>query len=107
MMKANFAIGQIVYHARFAYRGVVVDVDTEFRRSEEWYETMVGKIRPERDQPWYLLLVDGQDKESYVPQQQLEATEDRTPIRHPHLTRYFKNFRDGYYLKVANDGELN
>jgi heat shock protein HspQ len=77
---AAFAVGQIVRHLRFGYRGVVVDVDPVFSLSDAWYEE-VARSRPPKDRPWYHVLV------------------DETPIRHPLLARYFDDFRDGRYRR--------
>ena len=38
--KAVFRLGQIVYHPKFRYRGVIVDADPYFQGTEEWYETV-------------------------------------------------------------------
>ncbi len=65
MAKPKFFVGQIVYHSRFDYRGVVVDVDGSFQGSEAWYE-QVARSRPPKDQPWYRVLVDGGEHETYV-----------------------------------------
>ena len=47
-MEARFAIGDLVNHKLFNYRGVVYDVDPQFALSEEWYET-VARSRPPKD----------------------------------------------------------
>ena len=56
--KAKFAIGELIHHRLFDYRGVVFDVDPDFQGTEEWY-TRVARSRPPKDQPWYHVLVDG------------------------------------------------
>lgn len=96
--EAQFAPGQIVRHLRFEYRGVVVDVDSEFAGTEEWYET-VARSRPPRDKPWYHVLVDGADHSTYVAERHLELDPDRREIRHPLLFRFFDHFRNGHYGK--------
>ena len=53
----RFAIGELIHHRRFDYRGVIVDVDPEFQGTEEWYEQMAVS-RPPKDAPWYHVLVD-------------------------------------------------
>jgi len=96
-VQAKFYIGQIVHHARFDYRGVIVDVDAQFNGSEAWYDT-VAKSRPPKDQPWYRVLVDGADHETYVAEHHLEADQSSTPVRHPAVHEYFAGYRDGQYL---------
>jgi heat shock protein HspQ len=94
---ANFAIGQLVHHRLFDYRGVVADVDPHFRGSEEWYDAM-ARSRPPKDRPWYHVLVDGAVHRTYVAERNLEADDSGDPIRHPELDDYFKSFDDGRYL---------
>ena len=53
---SKFAIGQLVHHQLFEYRGVIIDVDATFQGTEEWYEH-VAKSRPPKDAPWYRVLI--------------------------------------------------
>lgn len=96
MQAAKWYIGQLIRHRMFDYRGVVYDVDPEFMLSDEWYE-QVAKSRPPKDEPWYRVLVDGSDHETYVAQRNLEADEDRSPISHPLTDQLFSGFEDGRY----------
>ncbi|MCI5105881.1 MAG: heat shock protein HspQ [Pseudomonadales bacterium] len=93
---AKFAIGSLVQHNKFNYRGVVVDVDPQFMLSEQWYE-QVAKSRPPKDQPWYRVLVDNADNETYVAERHLEADSSQEPIRHPLVDELFSGFSDGHY----------
>jgi heat shock protein HspQ len=97
---ARFSPGELVRHARFDYRGVVVDVDATFQLSDEWYE-QVARSRPPKDQPWYHVLVDGSSSTTYVAERHLETDASREPIRHPLLDRYFRNFHKGRYVAEA------
>ena len=45
MPSARFSVGDVVQHKLFDYRGVIVDVDTHFQGTEEWYE-VVARSRP-------------------------------------------------------------
>ena len=36
---AKFSLGQIVYHSKFKYRGVIVDADPNFQGTDEWYDS--------------------------------------------------------------------
>jgi heat shock protein HspQ len=93
---AKFAIGSLVQHNKFNYRGVVVDVDPEFMLSEQWYE-QVAKSRPPKDQPWYRVLVDNADNETYVAERHLQADTSKQPVRHPLVDEFFSGFSDGHY----------
>ncbi len=92
----KFFIGQIVHHKGFDYRGVVVDVDATFQGTEAWYE-QVARSRPPKEQPWYRVLVDGGEYETYVAERHLEVAPDNAPVSHPALSDLFKGYQDGSY----------
>lgn len=94
---AKIAIGQIIEHRLFEYRGVVIDVDPVFCGSEEWYAAM-ARSRPPKDAPWYHVLVDGSDHQTYVAERNLEADPSAAPISHPEIDHYFDGFAEGRYL---------
>ncbi len=58
MPQARFAIGEVVRHRLFDFRGVIFDVDPEFANSDEWYAAIPEEIRPPKDQPFYHLLAE-------------------------------------------------
>jgi len=93
---AKFSVGELIHHRRFDYRGVVADVDPEFRGTEEWYEAMATS-RPPRDAPWYHVLVDGAGHTTYVAERNLETDDDGGPIAHPLIDHFFADLRDGRY----------
>ncbi len=95
--RAGFALGQLVHHRRFDYRGVVFDVDPIFQGTEEWYEQMATS-RPPKDKPWYHVLVDGLPQTTYVAERNLESDDDGGPIRHPMIEHFFKEFENGAYV---------
>ncbi len=97
MNEAKYHVGQLVQHALFEYRGVVVDVDADFQLSDEWYDE-VARSRPPKDQPWYHVLVDGAEHMTYVAQRNLAADPEPTPVRHPLLEQFFRGFENGRYL---------
>lgn len=99
MSNANFSIGQLIHHRLFDYRGVVVDVDPVFEGTDEWYE-QVAKSRPPKDRPWYHVLVDGSDIETYVAEQNLEEDDKHLPIDHPLIGDYFTRFSGDAYEPV-------
>jgi heat shock protein HspQ len=97
MSKANFAVGQLIHHRLFDYRGVVVDVDADFQGTDDWYE-QVARSRPPKDRPWYHVLVDGSDVETYVAEQNLEEDLNAAPIEHPLINDYFADFSGSAYI---------
>jgi heat shock protein HspQ len=98
---AVFGVGEIVYHKRFDYIGVVVDVDPEFDLDEEWYEKM-AKGCPPKDRPWYHVLVHDAVHMTYVAERNLEHVDDPEPIRHPMIEEYFQSFSAGRYQSMVS-----
>ena len=96
MAEARFAIGQLVKHRLFGYRGVIYDVDPSFQGSEDWYLQM-AKSRPPRDKPWYHVLVHGSVHETYVAERNLDGDDSGEPIQHPLVDGLFDSFADGAY----------
>ncbi len=96
-MEARFAIGDLVHHKLFDYRGVVYDVDPQFALSEEWYET-VARSRPPKDEPWYRVLVHNAINETYVAERNLEPDSTEDPVSHPLIDALFIDFIDGRYI---------
>ncbi|MDH3376002.1 MAG: heat shock protein HspQ [Gammaproteobacteria bacterium] len=95
--RADFAVGQIVRHELFAYRGVIIDVDPEFQGTEQWYKSM-AKSLPPKDQPWYRVLVDGAAHQTYVAQRNLTDDGDRSPIQNPYVDDILRRCGDGTYV---------
>lgn len=98
-LNPKFSPGQIVHHKRFDYRGVIVDVDPVFQGSEEWYEH-VARSRPPKDEPWYHVLVHGNEVETYVAERNLEEDNSGQPIDHPYLLQFFSELQDGRYVRA-------
>ncbi len=96
-MEAKFAIGSVVHHLRFDYRGVVYDVDPVFLGTDEWYE-QVARSRPPKDKPWYRVLVHRGMHETYVAERHLERDDSGEPIVHPAVDSVFERFENGVYV---------
>jgi len=99
MKTAKFAIGQVVRHRLFPFRGVVFDVDPQFSNTEEWYQAIPVEVRPRKDQPFYHLLAENDETEyiAYVSEQNLIADQSGEPIRHPQLREMFDKTANGGY----------
>ena len=97
--RARFAIGDVVRHREFDFRGVVFDVDPVFANSEEWYQSIPEERRPLRDQPYYHLFAESEEESyiAYVSQQNLVRDTDASPVEHPALTQVFEAFDGGRY----------
>ncbi|MDJ0926844.1 MAG: heat shock protein HspQ [Gammaproteobacteria bacterium] len=96
--RARFAVGDLVHHRLFGYRGVIFDVDPTFQSTDEWYET-VAQSRPPKDKPWYHVLVHGAVHTTYVAERNLEPDTDEAPISHPLVEHFFVRFEDGHYVR--------
>ena len=99
MPVARFAIGEVVRHRLFDFRGVIFDVDPVFANSEEWYESIPEDVRPSKDQPFYHLLAENAESSyvAYVSQQNLLRDAEAGPVDHPSVTELFEDFADGKY----------
>src|SRR3954462_5526127 len=96
---ARFAIGDVVRHRLFDFRGVVFDVDPVFANSDEWYEAIPEDVRPAKDQPFYHLLAENGESSytAYVSQQNLLADESEEPVDHPAISGLFDTVAKGRY----------
>ena len=99
MPSARFAIGEVVRHKIFDFRGVVFDVDPEFANSDEWYEAIPEALRPAKEQPFYHLLAENMESSyiAYVSQQNLLSDAENGPVDHPQVAEMFERFADGRY----------
>jgi heat shock protein HspQ len=88
---AKFAIGQIVRHRIYPFRGVIFDVDPVFNNTEEWWQAIPAEVRPSKDQPFYHLLAQNAETEyvAYVSEQNLLPDTSGEPLRHPQIDEFF------------------
>ncbi len=104
---AKFAIGQVVKHRLYPFRGVIFDVDPVFSNTEEWLASIPEEVRPRRDQPFYHLLAENSQTTyvAYVSEQNLLADETGKPVSHPQVPHFFKELKRGQY--VSRDRALH
>ena len=102
MREAKFAVGQVVRHRLYPFRGVIFDIDPVFDNTEEWWLAIPEEIRPRKDQPFYHLLAENDETEyiAYVSEQNLLPDETGQPLRHPQLGDFFVEEEDGRYRAV-------
>ena len=48
LVEAKFSIGNIVKHKFLNFRGVIFDLDPVFNNTDEWYNAIPKKIRPDK-----------------------------------------------------------
>ncbi|NDA47494.1 MAG: heat shock protein HspQ [Alphaproteobacteria bacterium] len=100
--KAKFAIGQVVKHRKFSFRGVIYDVDPEFANTDEWLMSIPAEVRPRKNQPFYHLYAENAETEyvAYVSEQNLLPDESGEPIRHTQVAdRFDKTLSGAYRIK--------
>ena len=90
-----FAPGQVVRHRRYGYRGVIVDFDMRCLADDEWYSA--NRSQPQRDQPWYHVMVDGSTAITYAAQDNLLADDSSQPVDHPLVEQFFERMQRGRY----------
>lgn len=101
---AKFAIGQVVKHRKFPFRGIVYDVDPVFANTEAWWQAIPEEVRPRKDQPFYHLFAENAEAEyvAYVSEQNLIPDPSGDPLRHPQVDEMFVHAGDGVYkIKTA------
>jgi heat shock protein HspQ len=96
---ARFAIGDVVRHRMFDFRGVIFDIDPIFANSDEWYDAIPENFRPRKDQPFYHLLAENMESSyvAYVSQQNLVPDDSDEPVDHPAISGLFGEYEDGKY----------
>ena len=102
IITVKFSVGELVHHRLFDYRGVIADVDQDFRGTQEWYQA-VAKSRPPKNRPWYHVLVHGSEHTTYVAEQNLEQDDLLQPIDHPMVEQFFSRFENGSYVRIDAD----
>jgi heat shock protein HspQ len=95
--RAKFAVGDVIHHRLFDYRGVIVDVDATYAGGDRWYEE-VARSRPPKNAPWYHVLVSEATHTTYVAERNLEPDRGGGPAHHPLLAEHFEDFREGRYV---------
>ena len=97
--EAKFAVGQVVRHRHYPFRGVIFDVDPTFSNTEEWWESIPEEVRPRKDQPFYHLLAENDQHAyvAYVSEQNLLIDESGEPVGHPQVAEVFGAFRGSFY----------
>ena len=96
---AKYALGQVVRHRVYAFRGVIFDVDPIFANTEEYWLSIPEAIRPHKDQPFYHLLAENDEGGyvAYVSEQNLLPDTSGEPVGNPNTSLIFDGFRQGQY----------
>ena len=92
-----FKKGNLIRHKRYGYRGVIVEMDLSCLADDSWYCS--NNSQPNRDQPWYHVLVDSSTATTYAAQSSLEPDPSNKEIHHPLVALYFNEFLNGGYQR--------
>jgi|TARA_B110000263_G_scaffold48418_1_gene40236 heat shock protein HspQ len=99
---AKFKLGEVVRHRKFDFRGIIFDVDPIFDNTDEWLDRIPEDRRPTKNQPFYHILAENEDKSvyiAYVSQQNLVEDSDKNPFTHPSVKLIFDGKdTDGNYI---------
>lgn len=93
----RFTPGQLVRHRRYGYRGVVVDADPTCEADDAWYQA--NRSQPDRNQPWYHVLVHNSMQVTYAAQSNLDVDDSGEEVVHPYVAYFFSEFREGRYIR--------
>lgn len=93
----RFHVGRLIRHRRYGYRGVIVAFDPACKADEAWYQS--NQTQPDRDQPWYHVLVHGGPQTTYAAEENLQMDSNPEPVEHPLLAEFFSGFTDGRYIR--------
>ena len=88
---AKFAIGQVVRHRVFPFRGVIFDVDPVFANTEDWWQPIpgtCGRARTSRSTTCWPRTPQS-SYVAYVSEQNLLPDESGEPVGHPHTDLIF------------------
>ncbi|PID47082.1 MAG: DNA-binding protein [Proteobacteria bacterium] len=101
--RAEYNIGQVIYHKHYNFRGVIVDVDAEFAGDDKWYKEH-AKNNPPKDAPWYHVLVDEDSVMAYVSEQNICSDVSDLDVDNPMVLNLLTSDGEGRYqmLRTLN-----
>ena len=100
LIEARFSIGNIVKHKYLNFRGVIFDLDPEFKNTEEWYLAIPEQIRPKKEQPFYHIFAENEEifYIAYVSEQNLILDDSGLSANHPDIKQIFSDFDGKSYM---------
>jgi len=97
--------GDIITHKRYGYRGVIVHTDLSFQGDEIWY--LSNQTQPSKEQPWYFVLVAGNQQVTYVAKENLNHDLSGNTIVHPMINLFFSGYDAKLQRYIRNDVPWN
>ena len=97
--------GDIITHSKYGYRGVILHIDPTFQGNENWY--LSNQTKPIKKQPWYFVLVDGNQQVTYVAESDLTLDQCEKQVDHPMINLFFSGYDDGLKKYIRNEVPWN
>jgi len=97
----KYTLGEIVRHKDLGLRGVIIEMDDKFVGTDEMYNEMED-TKPEKNQPWYQVIIDGEEDISYIPERLLIRDDAPEPIRSSLIPDLFHKFENGKYSRPTH-----
>ena len=101
----KFEPGEIIQHLKYGYRGVIVEFDSTYQAPEDWYQS--NQTQPDRMQPWYHVLVDGNQQVTYVAQSNLQADQSKEQVVHGMINLFFSGYNENKHKYIRNNVPWN
>jgi len=95
---AKFNLGDIVEHTSLGYKAIIVDADPIFQASGRFNPAACKRDFATRN-PWYRLLVNHSQQETYVEECNLVKNNSIHGIDNPNVEQYLKKQNGHYRLK--------
>ena len=101
----KFDPGDVIEHLRYKYRGVIVNFDSTCKAPDDWYQS--NQTQPSRNQPWYHILVDGNQQVTYVAQSNLAHDSSNEPVIHGMINLFFSGYNNNDHKYIRNEVPWN
>ncbi|NXQ80617.1 FBX21 protein, partial [Nyctibius grandis] len=98
----QFSVGQVIFHKRFGYSGVIVGWDVKAKAPEEWLQHKYPPAKQGlKDTPHYRILINkanGSGKSTaYIPEEEITIIMG-LEVHHPDMKAYFSGYDGSKYI---------
>ena len=101
----SFKTGDTIKHKKYGYRGVIVHQHSIFKGVNEWY--LSNQSQPIKHQPWYFVLVDGNQQVTYVAESNLTLDQCEKQVDHAMINLFFSGYDDELKKYIRNEVPWN
>lgn len=103
--RPKYQKGDVIKHRLYEYRGLIVEIDSSCQAEDAWYQS--NQTKPDRNQAWYHILVDGNQQVTYVAESNIDLDQSGNPIVHPLLNLFFYGVDEKNNKYLRNDIPFN